>query len=98
VKIASAKERLSEWLSGFIGVMCELSGESFAQGVSANRAVLRVPSDVFSALKSRRAIEKRAGAFVFVFQSGDIGKAVVKVIADEELKNCIILTVQDFEK
>jgi len=93
-----AKKQINQWLTGFIRVMCELSGPTFAFDVNTNRAVLRVSSDIFNVLKSRRVIEQWNGAFILTFPTGDMGDAVVRVIADPELKTGLILTVPDVEK
>lgn len=93
-----AKKKLNEWLICFIRVMCELSGASFAIDVNTNRGVLRVPSDIFDILKQRRVIEPWAQSFILTFPTGDMGDAVVRVIADPELKSGLILTVADAEK
>jgi len=93
-----AKKKLNEWLIGFIRVMCELSGPTFAFDVNTNRAVLRVPSDIFNVLKSRRVIEQWNEGFILTFSTGDMGDAVVRVMPDHELKNGLILTVPDAEK
>lgn len=93
-----AKKKLNEWLIGFIRVMCELSGPSFTIDVNMNRGVLRVPSDIFAILKSRRVVEPWADSFILKFPTGDMGDAVVRVMPDHELKNGLILTVPDAEK
>lgn len=93
-----AKKQINQWLTGFIRVMCELSGPTFTLDVNTNRAVLRVPSDIFNVLKSRHVIEQWAGSFILTFPTGDMGDAVVRVIADPELKTGLILTVPDAEK
>lgn len=92
-----AKKRINQWLTGFIRVMCELSGPTFAFDVNTNRGVLRVPSDIFNVLKSRRVIEQWSGSYIFTFP-GDMGDAFVRVIADPELKTGLILKVSDAEK
>lgn len=93
-----AKKQINQWLTGFICVMCELSGPAFTIDVNTNRAVLRVPSDILNVLKSRHVIEQWAGSFIFKFTTGNMGDAVVRVIADPELKTGLILTVPDAEK
>lgn len=93
-----AKKKLNEWLIGFIRVMCELSGPTFAIDVNTNRGVLRVPSDIFNTLKQRRVIEPWAQSFILTFPTGDMGDAVVRVIADPQLKTGLILMIADVEK
>ena len=93
-----AKKQINQWLTGFIRVMRELSGPTFTLDVNTNRSVLRVPSDIFNVLKSRRVIEQWSESYIFTFPTGDMGDAVVRVIADPELKTGLILTVPDAEK
>jgi hypothetical protein len=93
-----AKKKLNEWLIGFIRVMCELSGPSFLIDVNTNRGVLRVPSDIFDILKHRRVIEPWRQSFILTFPTGDMGDAVVRVIADPQLKTGLILTIDNVKK
>lgn len=93
-----AKKYIEKWLLDFIGVMCELSGDTFALDVRTGRGVLCVPPDIFTMLKARKIVEFWDGSFILTFQTNGMGDAVVRVIADPDLKTGLVLRIPDAEK